>query len=201
MMTVNQQIQLFQNIANAHEMINDFGFGDMFQSNGEVKPGIQYNLLWVVPLDSIITEQTVQRRYRILVLGRVKKDESNLNEVWSNTEQIIGDIIKIFRNETDDYSLIGDPTLTPVYGQLADWVSGYESVLVIETEFASNYCDLPMDGFISPVSVPGYGVIKNIETGEVIKTLKKGETYYITILEEIEQSLETITPTVIQVLT
>lgn len=199
-MTVNQQIQLFQNIATAHHMIADFGFGDLFEINGNIKDGLKYNLLWVVPLESIITEQTVQRRYRVIVLGLVQKDQSNRNEVWSDTEKIASDVIKIFRNESDDYSLIGDPTLTPVQEQHGDWVAGYECVMTIETEFASNYCDIPMDGFLSPVTVDGYGVIKNVKTGEIVRTLKKGEVYYIEILDTIEQSLGTVTPTIIQVL-
>nr|WP_298659782.1 hypothetical protein [uncultured Flavobacterium sp.] len=200
MMTVNQQIQLFQNIATAHDMIEGFGFGDMFEINGNIKDGLKYNLLWVVPLESIITEQTVQRRYRFICLGLVQKDQSNRNEVWSDTEKILSDIIKIFRNENDGYDLLGEPNLTPVQEQHGDWVAGYECTMVIETEFASNYCDIPMRGFGSPVTQDGYGIIKNVETGEVIKTLKKGETYYITILDTIEQDLDTVTPTIIQIL-
>jgi len=112
----------------------------------------------------------------------------------------MGDLIKIFRNESSEYDLLGDPQLTPVAEHHGDWVAGYEAIINLETEFASNYCDIPMDGFISPVTVPGYGVIKDIETGETITTLKKGQVYYIQILDTIEQSLDTITPTIIQVL-
>jgi hypothetical protein len=135
-----------------------------------------------------------------MVLNLVKKDLTNRDEVWSDTEQIIDDVIKIFRNESDSYELIGDPVLLPVTEEHSDWVTGWQTDLVIQTEFNSNYCDIPADGFHSPVLVPGYGVIKNIETGEVIKTVKKGEVYYIEFLDTIEQSLGNVTPTIIQVL-
>ena len=200
MMTLNQQIQLFQNIATAHDMIADFGFGNLFEQNGSVKDGLKYNLLWVVPTGSTVTEQTVIRTYNILVLGKVEKDKSNRNEVWSDCEKIASDIVKIFRNENDGYDILGEPQFEPIDEQHADWLAGYGGTITIETEFASNYCDIPMQGFGSPVTVPGYGIIKNSETGEIVKTLKKGETYYITILDTIEQSLDTVTPTIIQVL-
>ena len=200
MMTLNQQKQLFQNIATAHHMIRGFGFGNLFEQNGNVKDGLEYNLLWVVPTGSTVTEQTVIRTYNILVLGKVEKDKSNRDEVWSDCEKIASDIVKIFRNETDEYNILGEPQFEPIDEQHADWLAGYGGIVTIETEFASNYCDIPMTGFFSPVTVEGYGVIKNVETGEIIKTLKKGETYYITILDEIEQSLDVVTPTIIQVL-
>ena len=201
MMTLNQQKQLFQNIATAHDMINGFGFGNLFEKNGNVKDGLEYNLLWVVPTGSTIAEQTIIRTYNLLVLGQIQKDKSNRDEVWSDCEKIASDIVKIFRNESDDYNILGEPQFLPIDESDADWLAGYGGTVTIETEFASNYCDIPMQGFGSPVTQDGYGVIKNVETGEIIKTLKKGETYYITILDTIEQDLETITPTIIQLLT
>lgn len=200
MMSINQQKQLFQNIATAHEMIRGFGFGNLFEQNGNVKEGLDYNLLWVVPVSSTPTEQTIIRVYNILILGKIEKDKSNRDEVWSDCEKIAMDIVKIFRNENDEYNILGEPVFEPIDEDRSDWVAGYGGTVTIETNFASNYCDIPMTGFFSPVTVEGYGVIKNVETGEVIKTLKKGETYYITILDTIEQSLETVTPTIIQVL-
>jgi hypothetical protein len=110
------------------------------------------------------------------------------------------DIFKILRNESDDYELVGDPEMFPVTEKHGDWVTGWQSEIILQTEFNSNYCDIPSDSFVSPVTVPGYGIIKDTD-GNVVKTLKKGEVYTIQILDTIEQSLDTVTPTIIQVLT
>lgn len=200
MMSVNNIIQLFENIATAHYQIAGFGFGNIFEIDGVIKPGLKYNLLWVIPVDSLTTEQTKQRRFQLIVVGLVKADLSNRDSVWSDCEQIWDDVVKILKNENEAYELIGEPVATPVSEKFGDWVTGWQGEVVIQTDLNSNYCDIPADGFNSPVIVPGYGVIKNRETGEIVKTLKKGEEYYITILDTIEQSLGSVTPTIIQVL-
>lgn len=200
-MSVKNIIQLFENISIAHYQLNGFGFGNIFEINGSIKPGLKYNLLWVVPIDSTTTEQTKQRRFQLLVVGLVKADSSNRDAVWSDTEQIWDDVIKILRNESDAYELVGEPVANPIAEKFGDWVCGWQGEVTIQTDLNSNYCDIPADGFASPVVVPGYGIIKNIETGEVIKTLRKGEVYYIEILDEVQQSLGVVTPTIIQVLT
>lgn len=141
--TLNNIIQYFSDFATNHLQLNDFGFGNIFELNGEIKPGLNYNLLWVVPIDSLTTEQTKQRRFLILVLGLVKKDFSNRDEVWSDTEQILDDLIKKLRIEEEYFDLVGDPLLTPVSEKHGDWVTGWQSEIVIETEFNSQPCDIP----------------------------------------------------------
>jgi hypothetical protein len=200
-MTLNNVITLFQRISSAHFILKgNFGFGNIFEINGSIKPGLNYPLLWVVPLDSITTDQTKQRRFLLLVVSLVTEDQSNRDEVWSDCEQVMDDIFKILRNESDDYELVGDPEMFPVTEKHGDWVTGWQSEIILQTEFNSNYCDIPSDSFVSPVTVPGYGIIKDTD-GNVVKTLKKGEVYTIQILDTIEQSLDTVTPTIIQVLT
>lgn len=201
MMSVKNIIQLFENIVAAHYQLAGFGFGNIFEINGSIKPGLKYNLLWLVPIDSTTTEQTKQRRFLMLVVGQVKADLSNRDNVWSDCEQVWDDVVKILRNENDAYELIGEPSATPISEKFGDWVCGWQGEITIQTDLNSNYCDIPADGFQSPVVVPGYGIIRNRATGEVVTTLRKGESYYIDILETVEQSLGTITPTIIQVLT
>lgn len=200
-MTLNQSLTLFGNIAAAHYQIKDFAYGELWELNGEIKPGISYPLMFVVPIDSTTTDQTQQRRFLVLVCDRPKKDKSNEAEILSDSEQILNDVVKTFRNESDDYELIGDPVLIPFKEDFGDWLSGYRTELVIQSDFNSNYCDIPSSTFVSPVTVPGYGVIKDITTGATITTLRKGEIYYIQILDTVEQTLGTVTPTIIQLLT
>lgn len=142
-MTLNNIIQLFQNIVTAHYNLRGFGFGNIFEINGSLKPGLNYPLLWLVPLDVTTTDQTKQSRFLVLVLDLVKKDQTNRDEVWSDTQEVILDVIKILRNESDDYNLVGDPITFPVAEQHGDWLNGWQSELTIETNLNSNYCDVP----------------------------------------------------------
>lgn len=201
MMTLNNIKGLFQSIASAHYQIQGFGFGNLFEKEGTIKPGITYKVLWVVPLESITLEQVKQRKLLLLVADQLKEDKSNRDEVWSDCEQIMDDVIKILRNESEDYELIGEPALQPVDEKHGDWIAGMQTEIVLQTQFNSNYCDIPSANISSPVSVPGYVQIRDLETGALVATPKNGETYYITILTTVEQSLGTVTPTIIQVLT
>jgi hypothetical protein len=197
MMTINNIKALFQNIADAHYQVQDYGFGRLFEINNELKPGIIYPCLWVVPVSSVTTEQTQQRTFNILALARLDKDKNNRDESWSDCEQILNDVIKILRNESDDYTLIGDPVLEPFDEAHGDWLVGWGSQVVIETEFNNNYCDVPSSDITSPNSPSGYGIIKN-QLDAIIKTLNRSEVYYVEELTEIQQTLETAPTTITQ---
>lgn len=199
MMTLNNIKGLFENIASSHYNIEGFGFGNIFEINGEIKPGLTFPLLWLVPRSATTTENTQQRSLGLMIVDRVKKDKSNRDEVWSDTEQTINDVIKILKNESDDYNLVNEPEITYFDEQHADWVAGCQVDIVLESDFNNNYCDIPSANISSPVAVPGYGIIKD-QHGNIVTTLRRGEVYYIEILETIEQTLGTVTPTIIQVI-
>jgi hypothetical protein len=177
--TVNNIIELFQSISDKHYQLNDFGFGNIFEINGELKPGLRYNLLWVVPLDSVTKVQTKERRFLVMVLGLVEADLSNRNEVWSDCERILDDIVKIFRYDSDDYNLLEDPVLTPVSEKHGDWVTGWQTELVIETDFNSNYCDIPASDLnFNEVGEEQYVLILN-QSGTIIARRRPPETYSV----------------------
>lgn len=152
MMTYNNTIQLFDNIATAHKQINTFGTGELWEVNGIIKPELKGFILWVAPVNTTITDQTTIRTFTVLVMNIVKKDKSDEQEVLSDSEQILIDIIKIFRNEDEAYELVGDPTLFPFKEDFGDWLTGYRTDLVIQTDFNNNYCDLPIATFNSPTT-------------------------------------------------
>lgn len=198
-MTINNIIDLFQAISVAHYQIEGFGFGNIFEINGNINPGLKYPLLWVTPQESTTREWTKERKFTLFVLNVGHHDQSDRNEIWSDTESILTDIVKILNNESDDYELIGDATMQPISEKFADWTTGWQCDLTIETELNSNYCDIPAAGLNKPVSIPGYAIIKD-QYGNIITELKPGEIYTIEILDTIQQSLDDVTPTIIQVL-
>src|SRR3972149_1690765 len=98
-MTYNQIITLLNNIAVAHKQLKSFETGELWEVEGNIK----------------------LRTFTLLVFGQVKKDKSDEQEILSDCESILDDIIKILLNESNDYDLIGDPVLNPFKEELGDW--------------------------------------------------------------------------------
>lgn len=197
MMTLNNIRALFENIAESHYQLNGFGFGSIFEMNGTIKPGISYPCLWVTPVTSMTTDQTQVRTLNLLVINRLDKDKNNRDEIWSDCELILNDVIKILRNESDDYELVGEPSMEPLDEEHGDWVAGWGAQVQIQTMFDNNYCDIPSSDINAPSAPAGYGLIHD-QTDTLIKTLRRGEIYYVEQLTEIQQTLGAAPTTITQ---
>ncbi len=200
MITINNYKTLFDNIATAHKQINTNGFGEMWEIEELTNKDITYPCLFVVPIDSTTMEQTQRRTFRLLAFDMVKKgdvDNEQGTEVWSDTEQILNDIIKILRKESDSYDLIGDPLLQPFKEEFSDWATGWRTDVVIESELNSNYCDVPTDSFVSPESASGTTVTIVDQDGNVLATVNQGGSYQVTVLSGINDTLTANVTTII----
>ena len=184
-MTINQLKTLFQNIATAHKQINDFAYGELWEIEEKMNKEAKYPMLYVSPIQSTTQEQVKERSFHFMIFDMISKDKEDVVEVWSDTEQILDDIIKIFKNESENYELVGDPTLLPFKEDNADWATGYRTELTIRTDFNSNYCDIPSNTFVSP-SNPAFAYILD-QDGNVVQTLYKGETYSVIIASGIDE--------------
>lgn len=191
LMTVNEQRELFNNIANAHEQLNDFGYGEAWEIEEKMNKEAEYNMMYVVPMQSVKGKQTIDRTYMILILDIPKKDNSNQVEVWSDTEQILDDIIITLRKSSKDYELIGDPVMFPFAGDKSDWVSGYRAEIVLRTKTRSNTCDLPMTAYTYP-SASDYRYVEIVDQdGNVLATVqaKAGAKYTVTVLSTLRDTI------------
>ncbi len=184
-MTFNNIKSLFQTIVTSHDILKGFGLGNLFEINGKLKPGLTYPLMWVVPLDSVPTEQTKQRKFNVLMLDLVKKDKSNRDEVWSDMEQCMDDLVKILRNESDDYELLNEPIYFPIDEDHGDWLTGWATDIVIQTDLKSNYCDIPSD-MIPTHDNKNYVTITD-QDGNIVATPKPGEIYYVIVASGIDE--------------
>lgn len=183
-MTYNQIIQLFDNICSAHKGIKSFDTGELFEKDGLLKPGIVYPMIYAIPLENVITNQTEQRKFTILCMDLVDKQKTFEQEVISDTEQYLKDFIKVLRLESADYEVLGDPLLIPFKEEAGDWVSGWRSDIVIQSVLNSGYCDVPSDSFVSPSS-PNYVTIYD-QDGNVVIQLTPGQSYTVTIVSAID---------------
>lgn len=189
MMTINNFNTLFENISVSHKQINDYGFGEEWEIEEKMNKEVKYPLLFVVPTGSTTLMQTKRRRFRFILCDMVNKDKTNLVEVWSDTEQILDDLIKILRRESPDYELVNEPQLLPFKEVYSDWSAGYECEVEVETDFNSNYCDIPSDSFVSPETASKTTVTIKDQDGNTITTLYGGQSYVVTILTGIEDTI------------
>ena len=123
-------------------------------------------------------------------------DNSQTTEVWSDTEQILNDVIKIIKKNSNDYDLIGDPTLGPFMEEFTDWVTGWKADIVIESELNSNFCDIPASSFVSPSGSTCSVTIKD-QSGNVLATVNGGGSYTVTVLSGINDTLTANVTTII----
>ncbi len=130
------------------------------------RKGLLYPLFFAIPEDSTDLIQTKQRRFSIRCFDIVKKDKSNEQEVLSDTEQDLDDFIRYCRN-TDDFLLINEPVMTPFKESYGDWCAGWACEVIIETDFNSMDCDIPLDG-LSPQPPQNYATATD-QDGNVIK--------------------------------
>jgi hypothetical protein len=152
MKTINNIFDLFKTIAQEHYQINSFVYGDITELDNY--DNINYPVLIVAPITTIVNENTLNHTYRIAIADLVKKDENNQVEVWSDTQQILTDIAKVFRYDSDLFSLIGEPILTPFKERWNDDVSGWQGDFEIEFNFDNSECNIPIDEFLIPGPTP-----------------------------------------------
>lgn len=195
-MTLNQELALFENIATAHDMIEDFASGEIWEIEKKMNKNAKYNMLYVSPVQSGTFDNVKQRTYMVLVMDIPSKDESNVNEVWSDSEQILDDVIELLRSTSNDYELIGDPILLPFKEDHSDWVAGYRAEVTIQTKKGVNRCNIPADDFVSPSDASFQTVTIKDQDGNVLSVLKGGQSYEVIVATGINDDL-TATVTVI----
>lgn len=196
-MTVNQQKALFQSLADNHDQVKDFAFGDIRLVEEKMNKEAEYHMVFVIPVQTVKGQQATDRTYMIMVMDIPKKDRSNDVEVWSDTEQILDDYIIALRRTSKDYQLIGEPTMFPFQEEHSDWVTGYRAEVTLRTLTRSNNCDLPMSDFSYPGKQRLTTVIIEDQNGNTIATVNGGGRYRVTILTGINDTLDANVTTIV----
>ena len=154
-MSFNNVLELLKRISDAHKQVKSFGDGEMWDIEGNTKSLGIYPEVWCLPQSTITKLQTQEYTIRLLCYDLVNTDKTNANDVQSDTLLILTDFIKVLKNASDDYTLLGDPVAFPFAERFNDQVWGWYMDVVIEVHFASNFCDLPIDAFQNPGTISG----------------------------------------------
>jgi hypothetical protein len=178
--SLNQLIKIFNDFADSHLQIKSFGFGEIWEANGDPKETGITPVLWVFPTQSLQLENTIIYSFDVRCWDLVHKDESNDNEVLSDTHQILSDFTQFVKHNTSyDFNVSGDPTMTPFTEQLADNVTGWQCSIDIEVNSINNDCMIPLES-LSSSDIPLNCPVVTITDGDIIVEKEAGEFYTCT---------------------
>jgi hypothetical protein len=175
--SLNQLIKIFNDFADSHLQINSFGFGEVYEANGNPKVTGNTPTLWIYPTQATPLENTTIYSFDVRCWDLVTKGEENENDVLSDCQQTLFDFIQFIKhNEIFDINVSGDPSMTPFTEQLADDVTGWECSIDIEVNSINSDCMIPM-GSITPFPNPlNCEPVIVTDNGNQI-TLDAGDTY------------------------
>lgn len=212
MITLNQDIELFKNFALKHKGINSFYFGD--ESEADTNVEIVYPFMNVILQGSSTTANVVSRKYMIVISDLVNKDISNINQVLSDIERICYDVPSYLR-QVSNSKLLGpfksdiNISLTDFTERNDDDVTGHFFDLTISSAMGNDGCNLPISSgniLDNNYIYVGGNINQNVGTfqvdikdqnGNTLQTFTTSGTYTVEVLQQIIDTINSNTATVI----
>lgn len=132
-----------EEIANAHEQINSFGYGDITQitMNVDTKVEPKYTRMYVLPADTILNENQLTLNFTIIVADKLEEDYSNQKDVLSDTLEICKDIFTVLY--LSEYETEWNATVEPFLERFETILAGWSMNITLTQPFDYNRCVLP----------------------------------------------------------
>lgn len=144
--TYNQIITAFESFCAAHKQINTFHSGKTwnFQAETNVYPAVI-----MLPQPSSIQNGKIVISFNIFVADILNKDRTNLDEIYSDTLQIMSDIVSYFKDRFGEdginFFLNNDSvSIEPFEESFDDVLAGWMASIDIEIPFSGSDCTIPM---------------------------------------------------------
>lgn len=142
MITYNQIIKKFNDIADTNPFIKRFGAGQINDvekiSNGD------FPVLWVVPQSADFGENELTYRFRVMVFDIDESDDAHQQEILSDTLQILIDVKKVFQHDEDyDYTVSETTIATPFTERFVDYTTGWFADIDVVTDLNNSPCNIP----------------------------------------------------------
>lgn len=134
--------QMFSQWCAADPNVNQYGFGQLYNENGEPKVKQVYPGLWANPTNTSVNEYALTRSYQILIYDLVfvaADGESNQNKLISDCEEIAFRLVRFLRLKSDLFTINGTPTVVPFTDRFLDDVSGV--ILTVDVDFNAESAD------------------------------------------------------------
>lgn len=139
----NGMNNVFNQWADADPNIKQYGFGQLYNENGEPKAKQVYPGLWINPVSTQVNDFNLVRNYQVLIYDVTYQDGTseftNTNKVISDCEEYAFRLVRFLKNKSDIFNVQGAPTVNPFTDRFLDDVSGV--ILNINVEFNAEFSD------------------------------------------------------------
>lgn len=151
-LTLNRIKLIFEDLANHHLMINDYGFGPSYNIGAD-KP-LKYPFLWIEPINTRVVSgkgnsQAIEYyTFYMYVMDKINKGDDNFLDTSSDCDYISKTIFAELDQQTAfidlDMVIDGDWTSEPVYEQTEDNSNGWQSTFTIKLPLRYSPCNDPI---------------------------------------------------------
>lgn len=166
--TLNQINELLEGIATAHQQINSYGIGDLYDlvANGAVT----YPLMFTVINPGQIQGKQMSLNLSLLFMDLVHKDQHNELEVLSDQLQIATDVVAQLRAPLyEDWFMVGDSVSFEDFTErFNDEVAGYKIDITLNLSEQFNLCALPIVGSPSGPSGCSPSLVQNSDLSYLV---------------------------------
>lgn len=153
-----QLIKFVDDFAYQHQQIQRFRAEFEEQMPNFATENEAYPILFMSPIGSQFKDNEDTYTVRFYCFDIIQKDRANINFILSDTNLILNDLKKWFK-DGDNYTLdiLNDPTATPINNALLDYVAGWQMDITFNVD---TYCFNEIPFKESPlIPVEGYDVV------------------------------------------
>lgn len=125
--------------------IQNYGFGQLYNENGETKVEQVYPQMWVNPVNTVVGEYSLLRSYQILIFDAPfdSSNGDNINKIVSDSEEIALRLIRFLKTYSEVFDIPGQPTITAFTDKFLDDVCGVIIDITIESNAEYANCEDP----------------------------------------------------------
>lgn len=156
-LSINQIVAIIEDIALRQEMINDFGYGQLYNIGASEQMKFPY--IWLENNNTTLLKsdngfKSHSFTFNLYCLDKINFGEDNYTEIISDTHYILNTIVQEIAQHTfyieKGLSLDGDINFFPVVEATDDNVNGWQMTITIKQPIRYTPCNSP----ITPI--PGY---------------------------------------------
>lgn len=145
----NGMNRVFEQFVTSDPNLNQYGFGQLYNENGEAKVKQVYPGMWINPVNTQVEQYQLTRNYQILIYDIPFLDTggSNQNHIISDCEEVAFRLIRFLRDKSEIFDVSGTPIVTPFTDRFLDDVSGVIIDISVLFNGESSNCEDPDYGF------------------------------------------------------
>lgn len=191
MITHNKIVKLLEDISTNHYQLNGFGFGDVWEYLASSTPATP--CLWGILGNTTREKNEVIMNYTLLVFDLVKSNEGNEDEVLSDTQRIVFDILSILNSPLYSTQFILNPSnsMEDFTERFDSSVAGWKVDIQIRTTFDNDVCQIPSSGM--PSLANNYQVTILDQNGDIVTLIPCGGSYSVIVASGVDEGGSTTT--------